>query len=50
MCGEHFSKAPRPGPEGCSFAYVRSSDYRSELQNMLQTWLIAGLGKLDEQA
>lgn len=48
---EHFFQSPPTRAGRVHFlAHVRSSDDRSELPNMLQTRLIAGLGELDEQA
>ena len=38
------------GQEGAPLPLLGSCEYRSELQSMLQTWLIAGLGQLGEQA
>lgn len=46
--GEHFSKPHCTGD--APLPLLGCGDYRPELQSMLQTWLIAGLGDLGEQA
>ena len=46
----HFPRPTVLGQKGAPLPLLGSHDYRSELQSKLQTWLIAGLGELGEQA
>lgn len=45
-----FPNPTVPGQEDAPLRLLESGDYRSELQSVLQTWLIVGLGELGEQA
>lgn len=38
------------GQEDAPLPFLRLGDYRSELQSIRKSWLIAGLGELGEQA
>lgn len=38
------------GQEDAPLPFLRLGDYRSELQSIRESWLIAGLGELGEQA